>query len=161
MTHNYIVLSDNLNLEGIAERKSEIKITNKFDNGEEETVILPKAMFKIGDEIEIDLSILDESQLITLCGHEASLAIVRLNTGYTEESKKQGNAKDLYKIKIANKSEYFNVVLEEEKINMFCSNWEDKKAYILNPNFAETFTPLIDKFYLKQIATNKKTVKNI
>jgi hypothetical protein len=159
MNQKYIVLSEYANLSGIIENPKELY--QSFVTGDNTTrkQLLPVTMFERGQEIELDLSKLNDGQLTDLAMKEGCFALVRLNTGYNSEAKKQGFEADLYKVQVGNESKYSNSVMPVGVISQFCQNWEDKKAYILNSQYSRWVLPLIDKFYQEQIIANKKQTK--
>jgi hypothetical protein len=158
MTQTYIVLAEYVNLNGIKENKQDVYQHYVTGDDVPRKQLIPCYMFERGQKIEIDLSTLTADQLETLCQKEGCYAIVRLNTNYDEEVRKQGLDSSLYKTKIAglNKIDWYNITLPEHVINKFCLQWENQKAYIPNPSYSNWLLPLIDKFYLEVAKQNQK-----
>ena len=152
--NKFIILSEYCNLNGIASSKKENY--QNYISGDNVTrrQLIPSYMLERGEEFEVDFSKLDETQLRNLCEKEGCLAIVRIDTNYNKEVKKQGLEADLYKTKLGNETKFTNSIMPEHVINQFCQNWEDKKAYILNSAYSRYYLPLIDKFYLELIKKN-------
>ncbi|MGL6345038.1 MAG: hypothetical protein ACRC80_38530 [Waterburya sp.] len=159
MKAKYIVLSEYVNLNGIIENSKELYANWRDGDDKSHQKLLPNYMFSRGQEIEIDLATLSETGLATLASLEGCFALVRLNTDYNAQAKKQGLEVDLYKIQIGTETKFYNSVKPQAVMNSFCQNWEEKKAYILNPVHARWFLPLIDSFYgsikRETIKTNK------
>lgn len=147
MKAKYIVLAEYANLNGIVENPKEIYSNWRDGDDKPHQKLLPNYLFERGQEIEIDLATLSEIDLATLAEKEGCYALVRLNTDYNAQAKKQGLEVDLYKIQIGTETKFYNTVKPQGVINSFCQNWEEKKAYILNPIHTRWFMPLIDAFY--------------
>lgn len=146
---NYIVLAELLNLNSIATRSKELVVKEDRPEAPAKEILMPGFYFQIGDEITIDIAKLNEVQKGQLAYLEISNAIVRLNTNYNAELlKKKITDVDLYKVQIKNTFVYYNTIVDTLTINNFCQKWEDKKAFILNPQFVGYSTQLIEEFYL-------------
>jgi hypothetical protein len=155
MNQKYYILSEYVNLNGISTNSKEIYQSYITGDDTSRKQLIPNYMFERGQVVDIDLSQLDDNALTSLCSKEGCLAIVRVDTEYNEEARKQGFDADMYKILVGNESKYTNTVMSVSVISQFCTKWEEKKAFVLNSQYSRYYLPLIDKFYLDIISKNK------